>query len=256
MFNRHINLKNMNNLFGQTFSENLDDINLKPAEAVNLDGGERTISFLAGSYLLYKSLKNITKHPLLGLQGAAAGGLLIYRGASGVCPLYQRLGINTTDPEAIHISETITVNAPREKVYAFWRDLSNLPKFMKHLKQVKEFSDTESKWVAYTPAHLVDISWNAEITHEEEGKYIGWQSTAGSMVENAGKVEFIDTLNTIGTQLHVEISYFPPAGSVGRGIASLFNGVFEKMIRADVQNFKLYAEHADFMNYAGLQIDN
>ena len=246
----------MNNIFGQTFTDELKENSLKAAETINLDGGERTISFLAGSYLLYKSLKNITKHPLLGLQGAAAGGLLIYRGASGVCPLYQRLGIDTTDPEAIHISETITVNAPREKVFAFWRELSNLPKFMAHLKTVTETSDTTSHWVANTPGNLIPLSWNAEITHEEEGKYIGWQSTTGSMVENAGKVEFIDTLNTIGTQLHIEINYFPPAGSVGRGIAAIFNGVFEKMIRADIQHFKIYAEHADFMNYAGLQIDN
>ena len=248
----HQSAKTMNYKLTNTIINALNQVDLGQSKDTNIDNGERALSLLAGSYLLYKSLKNITKHPILGLQGAAASGLLIYRGATGVCPLYKRLNMDTTDPEAIHIAETITVNAPREKVYAFWRELSNLPKFMKHLKEVKEFSDTESKWVAHTPGHMVDVSWSAEITHEEEGKYLGWQSTADSMIENAGKVEFNDTLNTIGTQLHIEISYFPPAGSVGRGIASLFNGVFEKMIRSDIQNFKFYAEHADFMNYAGI----
>lgn len=230
----------------------INSLKISSKQTPNLDQGERVLSVIGGSYLLYKSLKNIGKHPLLALQGAAASGLLIYRGATGVCPVYQRLDIDTTDPQAINITETITVNAGREKVYDFWRELSNLPKFMSHLKEVTETSPTQSKWTANTPGGFFDLNWNAEITHEEEGNYIGWQSTAGSMIENAGKVTFTDTLNTIGTELHIELNYFPPAGSVGRGIASLFNGIFEKMIREDIQNFKHYAEQEDFLNYAGL----
>jgi len=53
--------------------------------------------------------------------------------------------------------------------------------------------------------------------------------------------------------LLVEISYFPPAGSVGRGITSLFNGVFEDMIKEDINNFKRYVEAAEFKTFAGLQ---
>ena len=74
------------------------------------------------------------------------------------------------------------------------------------------------------------------------------------MVDNAGRVQFTDTLNGTGTEIQVDINYFPPAGSVGRGVATLFNGMFEKMIREDIQNFKAYAEHADFRNYAGLAL--
>lgn len=245
----------MDTTIAKKLIDQIKEIDLKPTGTQNIDGGERALSLLAGGYLLYKSLKNIAKHPIMGLQGAAASGVLLYRGATGVCPVYERLGIDTTDPQAINISETITVNAPRESVYAFWRELSNLPKFMAHLKEVTETSSTTSHWIANTPGNLIPLSWNAEITHEEEGNYLGWQSTAGSMVENAGKVEFTDTLNDIGTQLHIEINYFPPAGSVGRGIASLFTGVFEKMIRQDITNFKEYAEQADFKRYAGLSLE-
>ncbi|MES2827973.1 MAG: SRPBCC family protein [Bacteroidota bacterium] len=230
----------------------LKDLSVSPTGKENIDQGERAISLLGGSYLIYKSLKNIFDHPFLALQGAAAGGLLIYRGATGVCPVYERLGKDTTDPQAINITEDIIVNVPKDKVYAFWRDLSNLPKFMKHLKSVSETSGTESHWIANTPGNLIELDWNAEITREEEGSYLGWQSVQDAMIENAGKVEFRDTLNGTGTEIHVEIDYFPPAGSVGRGIVSLFNGVFEKMIREDIQNFKAYAEAADFKAYAGI----
>jgi uncharacterized membrane protein len=233
--------------------DTIKGLNLNTDETPNIDQGERGVSIAAGSYLLYKGVKNLYRHPLLGLLGTAAGGFLLFRGATGICPLYKKLGRDTTDPEAINITERITVNAPKASVYSFWRDLSNLPKFMTHLKSVEEHG-TRSHWVANTPGQVVALSWNAEITREEEGSYIGWQSVEGSMIDNAGRVQFTDTLNGTGTEIQVDINYFPPAGSVGRGVASLFNGMFEKMIREDIQNFKTYAEHADFRNFAGLAL--
>lgn len=243
----------MKNQLSNQIIERLGNFSLDTGKE-NIDQGERIVSLLAGSWLLYKSLKKIRKHPFIGLQGLAAGGLMFYRGATGICPLYQQLGKDTTDPQAINITEDIIVNAPKDKVYAFWRELSNLPKFMKHLKSVEEISDNVSLWTANTPGGLVDLNWNAEITREETGIYLGWQSLEGSMVDNAGKIEFRDTLNGTGTELHIEIDYFPPAGSIGRGVASLFNGIFERMIREDIQRFKTYAEESDFKHYAGLTI--
>lgn len=244
----------MKNEFSNQIMERLTDFGLTSTGKENIDQGERIISLLAGSFLLYKSLKKIGTHPFLGLQGAAAGGLMLYRGATGVCPIYKQLDKDTTDPQAINITEHIVVNAPKDKVYAFWRQLSNLPKFMKHLKEVVELDEKVSLWTANTPGGLVDLNWNAEITREEVGEYLGWQSLEGSMIVNAGKVEFRDTLNGTGTELHIEIDYFPPAGSVGRGIASLFNGIFERLIREDIQRFKTYAEETDFKQYAGLAL--
>lgn len=244
----------MKNELSNQITDRLGSFGLSTTGKENIDQGERVVSLLAGTWLLYKSLKKIGRHPLLGIQGVAAGGMMLYRGATGVCPVYKYLGKDTTDPEAINITEDIVVNAPVDKVYAFWRDLSNLPKFMQHLKSVEELGDHVSLWTANTPGGLVDLSWNAEITREEAGEYLGWQSLAGSMIDNAGKVEFKETLNGTGTELHIEIDYFPPAGSVGRGIASLFNGIFERMIREDIQRFKTYAEETDFKQYAGLAI--
>lgn len=244
----------MKNEFSNQIMERLTDFGLTSTGKENIDQGERILSLLAGSFLLYKSLKKIGRHPFLGIQGAAAGGLMIYRGATGVCPIYKQLDKDTTDPQAINITEHIVVNAPKDKVYEFWRKLSNLPKFMKHLKEVVELDEKVSLWTANTPGGLIDLNWNAEITREEIGEYLGWQSLEGSMIVNAGKVEFRETLNGTGTELHIEIDYFPPAGSVGRGIASLFNGIFERMIREDIQRFKTYAEETDFKQYAGLAL--
>ncbi len=222
---------------------------LQQNDNANVNMPERIVSILAGAAITYKGLKQIGRHPIIAIQEAMVGGLLLYRGATGVCPIYSRLGKDSTDTPAISISERFIVNKPREEVYAFWRNLENLPRFMKHLASVEEQSAERSQWKAHLPGEIVKLTWNAEITREEENRYIGWQSVEGSMVDNAGKVEFNDAINGSGTELTVEISYFPPAGSLGQGIARLLNGVFEDMIRKDITNFKHYVEGEEYETY-------
>ncbi len=219
------------------------------AENPNVDVAERVLSVIGGVFLTYKSLTTLSKHPLIGLQEAIAGGLLLYRGATGYCPVYSALDTDGTDSRALNITETFIVNRPREEVYSFWRRLENLPRFMKHLASVDEHDRIKSHWRANLPGEVLKLNWNAEITREDENSYIGWQSVEGSMVENAGKVTFHDALNGSGTELTVDISYFPPAGSLGQGIARLLNGVFEKVVREDVTNFKHYIEGEEYKTY-------
>ena len=219
------------------------------SENPNVDLTERVLSVLGGIFLTYKSLKMLKKHPVLGIQEAIAGGLLIYRGATGFCPVYKALDTDGTDIQPINITESFIVERPREEVYAFWRRLENLPRFMKHLASVDEYDQKNSHWRANLPGEILKLNWNAEITREEENNYIGWQSIEGSMVENAGKVTFHDALNGSGTELTVDISYFPPAGSLGQGIARLLNSVFEKAVREDVSNFKNYIEGDEYKSY-------
>lgn len=71
---------------------------------------------------------------------------------------------------------------------------------------------------------------------------ISWKSLPGATIENAGKVDFQDSLGDQGTELRVVITYRPPAGKVGGGIAWLLNPVFRKMIENDIINFKQYIE--------------
>lgn len=222
---------------------------LEPHGNVNVNTGERVVSIAAGAFVFYKALTGVFKHPFFALQEAAVGGYLLYRGATGYCPIYSKIGKDTTDPEAITITERFVVNSPRDKVFSFWRELENLPKFMKHLDSVESIDDKVSHWKANVPGELVKVSWNAEITREEDNSYIGWQSVAGSQIDNAGKIEFKDSLNGSGTELLVEISYFPPAGVVGQSIAKLFNRVFENLVREDIIRFKNFVEEQEYKSY-------
>jgi len=211
---------------------------------VNVGNNERIISAALGAFLLSSGLGNLLKHPIEGLVKTALGGVLLYRGASGNCPVYSSMGKTkgVSSTSAINIRTSLMVNKPKDEVYAFWRKLENLPLFMKHLASVTEIDTKHSHWEASLPGGIGKVKWNAEIVKEEEGHMIGWQSIPNSMINNAGKVTFSDAQNGQGTELDVIISYHPPAGEIGSGVAKLLNPVFEKMIRQDVMNFKDYIE--------------
>ena len=211
---------------------------------INVGNNERIFSAAAGAFLLSSGLGSLFSNPINGLVKTALGGMLLYRGASGHCPVYASMGKTkgVSHTQAINIRTSLVVNKPKDEVYAFWRKLENLPLFMKHIASVTEIDAKHSHWEASIPGNIGKVKWNAEIVKEEPGHLIGWQSIPNSMINNAGKVTFNDALNGQGTELEVVISYHPPAGELGSGVAKLLNPVFEKIVRQDVMNFKEYIE--------------
>jgi uncharacterized membrane protein len=214
------------------------------SNVVNVGDNERIVSAALGAFLLSSGVSNLFKSPLSALIKTGLGSYLLYRGASGHCMVYSSMGKTkgVSHTPAVNIRTSLVVNKPKAEVYAFWRKLENLPLFMKHLANVTEIDAKHSHWEAVVPGNIGKVKWNAEIVKEEDGYLIGWQSIPNSMINNAGKVMFHDALGGAGTELEVVISYHPPAGELGSGVAKLLNPVFEKIIRQDVMNFKEYIE--------------
>ncbi len=209
----------------------------------NVSNFERGLSIGVGALLIYSAIKNFKKTPVRAVFRAGLGAAMVVRGASGQCPVYSSLHVDGTKTSTVNMQTTFVVNRPRDEVYAAWRNLSGLPKFMKHLRNVSETSSTRSHWEARIPeASPVSISWDAEIVKDEPGNLLSWRSLPGSTIDNAGKIEFRDALGHQGTELKVTIVYRPPAGNIGTGVAKLLNPVFKKMVHDDVMNFKQYIE--------------
>ena len=59
---------------------------------VNVGQGERIASAAIGAWMLSSSLNNLTKHPINSIVKFAIGGVLLYRGVSGHCPIYEGMG--------------------------------------------------------------------------------------------------------------------------------------------------------------------
>lgn len=203
----------------------------------NVSTFERIIMVTSGAYLLYNGLakkeKNITKSTL--------GGSMLLRGISGYCPVYDAVDHLKNDKAYnVNIRVSSVINKPVSEVYAFWRNLENLPKFMNHLESVKAINSTTSEWIAKGPAGIGKLSWKAEIIKDEKEKLLSWHSLADASVENVGKVVFKQKGKA--TELDITISYRAPLGIAGESAAKLLNPFFEKIVNDDVQNLKTYLE--------------
>jgi uncharacterized membrane protein len=212
---------------------------------INLSQAERIISVASGVKLALSGFKGIFKSPFSSIIKLGAGGYLLNRGLTGHCELYTRMGRTSTEPVNVNIRSSFIINKPRQQIYDFWRKLDNLPLFMKHLESVEIIDDTRSHWILKLPTGVAKVSWDAEIVRDEPGYSIGWSSLPNSMIDNAGKVRFQDSPEDDGTLVDIVISYRPPAGGFGGGIAHVLNPVFKNMVDNDVRNFKQYMDIED-----------
>jgi uncharacterized membrane protein len=139
------------------------------------------------------------------------------------------------------IGRSVTINRPREQLYSFWRNFQNLPYFMQNVHSVTIKDESRSHWIIEAPGGKT-VEWDSQITQDEPGRSIAWQSLDGASVRNSGKVEFLDSPDDRGTVVRVTLTYDPPAGAVGKLIAKLFQKEPKVQARQDLRRFKQLME--------------
>jgi uncharacterized membrane protein len=143
--------------------------------------------------------------------------------------------------KAIRVEHAVTIDRPRAELYAYWRQLENLPRIMRHLESVTVLDEKRSRWKAKAPAGQT-VEWDAVINHEEQNSRIGWKSEGNATVPNAGSVRFSDAPGGRGTEVHVTLEYDPPGGRLGQLVAKLFGEEPDAQVREDLRRFKAIME--------------
>lgn len=141
----------------------------------------------------------------------------------------------------IHVREAMRIDKPISEVYAFWRQLENLPRVLTHLEQVTELGNGRSHWIARGSAGM-GVEWDAEIINEVENKVIGWRSLPDSDVVTAGSVNFKPLRDGRATEIAVHLQYEPPAGRAGAFLARIFGREPSQTIREDLRRLKQVLE--------------
>lgn len=149
------------------------------------------------------------------------------------------------------IETSVTIGQPRSEIYNFWRNLENLPRFMKHLESVRDVGNGRSHWVARSPAGGAPVEWDAEIVDEREGELISWRSLPDSQVHNAGTVRFEPATGGRGTTVHVHLDLVPPGGAAGRLAARLLEPVTTLEVKEDLRRLKNLLEAGEIPTTEG-----
>lgn len=209
----------------------------------------RWASAVAGAASLAAGLR---RGGTAGVLLVAGGGELLLRAVTGRGSLQRILeaggGTRPLSPvvsvrhdEGVKVERSFTVNRPAQELYRFWRELENLPRFMKHLESVRVLDGGRSLWVARGPAGT-KYQWEAEIHNERPGELLAWRSVEGADVPNAGSVQFRTAPGGRGTEVRVVLEYEPPAGELGRLAAKLFGQDPDAQVREDLRRFKQVVE--------------
>lgn len=220
---------------------------LKDTEAKSLSEKERWASLIGGSAMV---LMGLSQRSLRGVLMAAAGGSLVYHGATSEKSLPETLQEKAGMSKSIKVEKTVTINKSAEELYRFWHNFEQLPHFMKHLKSVTVYDDKRSHWVATAPMDN-SVEWDAEIIDDQENKLIAWASVEGADVDNSGFVRFQPAPANRGTEVKVVIEYSPPGGAVTAAIAKLFGEEPEQQLGDDLRRFKMLMEAGEIATTEG-----
>jgi uncharacterized membrane protein len=228
--------------------------------AVNLTQTERILSATAGGVLVGASL--MKRKPAGSVALALAGAELLRRGITGHSLLLETLGMRTAPKGqgaettsvpyelGIRVDCSITINQPRAEVFRFWRNLSNLPRFMRHIESVREMEGKRSHWVVQGPAGRT-VEWDAVVHSEVENERLAWRSLPGADVDHAGSVLFQDAPGGRGTEIRVELQYNPPGGVVSALLAKLWGQEPTQQIEADLRRLKQILEAGEVITTEG-----
>jgi uncharacterized membrane protein len=217
--------------------------------AVNVADWDRGISLAAGGWLIITGIASGWR----AIPRVLLGAELIRRGITGHSRLYEMLGFRTSPlgqgaattsvpyELGVRVDRAITINRPRAEVYRFFRNLGNLPQFMKHLESIVEIDSKTYHWVVKGPAGWT-VAWDAIVHNEVENELLAWRTLPGADVDHAGSVLFRDAPGGHGTEVKVELQYNPPAGAAGAMLSKLWGEEPTMQVEDDLRRLKQILE--------------
>ena len=201
----------------------------------NWSPAARALVGAAGSTMaIYGIARRGTSGTAMGFLGAAA--LAYSMSGNEVRDLLGRRG-------SVSFRKTVEVDAPPGDVFAFWSDFGNFPRFLSHLREVKDLGGGRSHWVAAGPAG-VPVEWHAHIVDFRPGRLIAWITERDSVVRSSGEVRF-EQAGTGRTRLEIRMTYRPPAGAAGHVVARLFGADPGKAMEEDIGRLKNVLERGE-----------
>lgn len=153
------------------------------------------------------------------------------------------------DDGEVFVGRTVTIARPREEIYAFWRDFSNLALVMENIERVDVIDHQRSHWVVKAPAGKA-VEWDSVVTEDEVDRLIAWRSVEGADIKSSGRVELLDAAPGRGTMVRATIIYDPPGGVIAQWLAKFFQREPAIQARRDLRRLKQFLETGEVTSSA------
>lgn len=191
-------------------------------------------------------------------RGRALGALAVvgaitaidYAASAQLTSRSRQGGEPVTGGHEAFVEQAMIVNRSPQECYAYWRDLANLPRFIRMLQSIAIKDERNSHWVMQV-AGGAKLEWDSEITVDRPNERIAWHSVERSSVTHAGSVRFDPAPGGRGCIVRVLMHYRPPMGRAGVGLAKLLGRDPNTEAREDLRRFKALIETGEIPTTRG-----
>lgn len=153
----------------------------------------------------------------------------------------------------VKLVRAVTIRKPAEELYAFWRDVENLPQVVPAPVAITALSATESHWVVSAPGDTT-VEWDSLVINDHPGSLIAWRSREGASIPNAGSVRFEAAPGDEGTEVTVALEYDPPGGKLGAFFAKFSGKEGGQQVERTLKRFKALMEAGEIPTIEGQSV--
>jgi len=142
---------------------------------------------------------------------------------------------------------SVLISKPVSEVWAFIRDLSNMPKFIRGLSRVEMIDETHSRWVFdHKGEHLENDS---VIINEEPESLLVWRATTGH--PHVGAISLEEAPGGRGTFVSMRTSRDSQHGKVTGVLSWYFGGDPKSASYVNLRRLKAYMETGEVPTVEG-----
>jgi uncharacterized membrane protein len=171
------------------------------------------------------------RRPAVGALATLAGLALVGVAASG--PVSAALRRAGTRRRTMHLRFSFAVPHPASTVFRFCSDFENFPGLVQAVREVHDFGDGRSHWVATGTGGRI-LEWDTVTTKFVPYRVIAWKSTPESLVRTSGELRFVAERDG-GTCVKVAIDYASPTDRVKDAVAALASRRRTREIESDIR---------------------
>jgi uncharacterized membrane protein len=133
----------------------------------------------------------------------------------------------------------VTIEKSVDELRTLWLLPDTQALIWAHFADLKPRDDRTVDWLAHGPAGG-EYRWRTE-TVETAADEIRWSSLDGADVPNAGSLTFRPAPGDRGTELHLQVRFDPPGGSIGEAVSKLFKIVPREIVLKALYRFRALA---------------
>jgi uncharacterized membrane protein len=133
------------------------------------------------------------------------------------------------------IEASVVIRRSREEVFRFYRDFSNLPRFLGDVMAIEQVDATSSRWTIQRPLG-VRVAWTIRVTEERMNELIRYETVNRPLVTTYWDIYFAPGPQAGETEVREVMK--APLGVLGRAALAVIRKFSDKEVASNLNRLK------------------